>query len=83
MRFERGKFSLDLWQQWTEWLTRRCNWYNFTFVELSVEDDQGCGQVEVQISLIGFCARLVYAHSVGPQLQIAIDRMNEIKRAAE
>lgn len=79
MRFERGKFSVEVWQQWSEWFVRRCNWYNFSLIEISFEDDQGCGNYELQLSLVGLCARFIYLARIGPHLQIAMDRMDQIK----
>jgi hypothetical protein len=79
VRFERGHFSAVAWQQWTEWFTRECNWYNFSLIEISFEDDVACGGYELQLSLIGLCVRLGYYPRIGPQLQIALDRKAEIE----
>lgn len=55
-----GSLQIEAWQQWSEWVDRRINWYNFSLIEISLEDDASCGSFELQLSLIGFCLRLTW-----------------------
>jgi len=52
--------QISWWQDWSQWLSRKgWNWRDFTFIELSVEDDIIFGNFEVTAGILGFGLRLV------------------------
>ena len=52
---------VEFWHQW-QFLYERCNWYDFNFIKLSVEDDRMFGQFEIDAWLLGFGVRLTWAY---------------------
>lgn len=49
-------WSVELYCEWIEWLRRsKYKWYDFTFIEVSVEDSWRCtGYAEIRVGLLGF-----------------------------
>ena len=52
---------VEFWHQW-QFLYERCNWYDFTLIRLSVEDDRMFGQLEIEAWLLGFGIRLIWSY---------------------
>ena len=82
---EVGPFSLDIEEEWTEWLTiGGYNWRNFTFIEAAFEDENHLGSAEIRLALMGLTMRLswVYNHEAPGRL-ILKERLADIKAHPE
>lgn len=55
-----GRLQIDSWQQWREWFSGNFNWKNFAFIEIAYEWEHYCEAHEIQLSLLGLCARITY-----------------------
>ena len=47
------KLTTKLMHQW-QLLYKKCNWYDFTFIKLFVEDDRMFSKVYLEVWLLGF-----------------------------
>jgi hypothetical protein len=70
------RFFVDFGEQWSS-LLGRCNWYDFTLIEVGGEWAPYTGRFEFQCWLLGAGFRLtyVYDHSFNDQMTSVADRI--------
>lgn len=71
--------------RWTFWfrcdwlqLFKRCNWYNFCFIEASVENEVFMGNLNWTFGLLGFCAGGAYCYTKTEAMAEMQRRMEEM-----
>ena len=73
--FQIGWLYLDLSEDWLD-LFDECNWYDFNFIKLAVENHVTFGNFEIDLALIGFNARMTVHYA-------DTEAAEEIKRKVE
>lgn len=56
-------FDISFYNQWGDILLRKCGWYDFTIIDLSVEYAPYKGSVEVEAGLLGLNWILTYTYN--------------------
>lgn len=74
--------AVYFWQSWTEWFHRSYNWWNFTVVGISFEDNtKMSGYFDLTIGLIGF--NVIIGLRVHKETEIKNTIMAEYRKAVE
>lgn len=71
---EIGRLSLDPYEQWSQFIFRNVNWYDFNFIKLYVENDVPLGDFEIEIALLGFGLRIVWSYDRNTEMRQEIKR---------
>ena len=71
---EIGNFIINVWQDWTDFFGK-CNWYDFTLVNVSGEIAPYSGTIELVLGLVGFNLRVAYIYNVKSPVTTEIDRI--------
>lgn len=56
------RWFVDVWEQWSG-LFHRCNWYDFTLIQLQGEFAPYTGRCEAHAALLGLHVRVTYVYS--------------------
>jgi hypothetical protein len=75
---KRTGFFFDFREQWSQ-LVRRCNWYEFTIIEISGEFAPYTGRWEFNLALLGLCVCLTWVYD-GEFNEMMVEEMAEIMR---
>lgn len=68
-------FFIDPIEHWSQFFTP-CNWYDFTFIKLEVEDDRIMGGVEATVIVLGLGLRVRWNYA-------KTERVEEIKASVD
>ena len=72
-----GRVYFDFRQQWSEWFVGKWNWRNFTFIELSYEDESNMGGIEILVALMGLRVRIYWIVNPDAEMRQEIMRRHD------
>lgn len=72
-------WHFDWIEQWSQFF-QRCNWYDFTFIRIEVEDDRYLGGIEATVIVLGLECRVRWNHTLTPKMQEIRKQVAEIDR---
>lgn len=78
MTFERGRFLLHLFEDWSQFF-EACNWYTFRFILLEFENDEMLGGVEITFIMFGLGVRARWNHTETETLKNIKQQITDIE----
>lgn len=79
MIFERGQFLLQLCEDYSQFF-HTCNWYDFHFAQIVVENDKAMGAFEVVFIVLGLGFRLRWNHTETEMKQQILEQSRVIAK---
>lgn len=62
MTFDRGRWFIEIIEQWSQFF-QRCNWWTFNPVLIEVDDERFLGALEGRIILLGLGIRVRWTYT--------------------